>query len=155
MADADVMVMTLARELDEVTVADRIRQSTALHVQERIDDELIRNVGHFFDASAHAIAHRIAQLEREWSVERVLTLQSSATALTGLFLGLLSKRRWLLLSAVTSGFLMQHSLQGWCPPLSLHRRLGFRTQREIDLEIHMLKAIRGDYEQLPAAHSAY
>jgi hypothetical protein len=145
MMDAEALVLMLVRELDEITVADRIRQATELRVQERLDARLIARVGRFFDATPHALAHRIAQLEREWSAERVLTLQSSATALAGLVLGALGRRRWLLLSAATSGFLLQHAVQGWCPPLALHRRLGVRTQREIDLEIQMLKLIRGDY----------
>lgn len=145
MLSEDDLVRVLIRELDEITVADRIRQATDLGVQNRIDAELVARVGHAYDASAHAIAYRIAELEREWSVERVLALQSSLTALVGLALGSVRQRRWLLLTAVTSGFLAQHALQGWCPPLALHRRLGFRTQREIDLEIQMLKLLRGDF----------
>ena len=91
------------------------------------------------------LAERVAELEEEWEIERVLALQSSATALSGLMLGLVAGRRWLLLTAVTTGFLLQHAVQGWCPPLELHRRLGYRTRREIDLELHVLKALRGDF----------
>jgi hypothetical protein len=145
MMDAGALVLMLTRELDEITVADRIRQSTDLRVQERIDAELIARVGRSYDAKPHAVAHRIAELEREWSIERVLALQSSLTALAGIALGTV-RRRWLLLSVATSGFLLQHAVQGWCPPLALHRRLGIRTQREIDLEIHVLKLLRGDYD---------
>jgi len=42
-------------------------------------------------------------------------------------------------------FCLQHALQGWCPPLTLFRRLGIRTQREIDDERTALKALRGDF----------
>jgi hypothetical protein len=35
-------------------------------------------------------------------------------------------------------FLLQHGLQGWCPPLPVLRRLGVRTQREIDAEKYAL-----------------
>ena len=42
-------------------------------------------------------------------------------------------------------FLLQHALQGWCPPLPLLRRLGVRTQAEIERERYALKAIRGDF----------
>jgi hypothetical protein len=146
MRDPNAVVLTLLRELDEITVADRIRQATDLRVQERMDAELVERVGHYFDAPPHLIEFRIAEVEREWSIERVLTLQSSATALAGLALSAV-RRQWLLLTAVTSGFLLQHSVQGWCPPLALHRRLGYRTQREIDLEIFMLKLLRGDFAQ--------
>jgi hypothetical protein len=145
MQDTDALVVTLVRELDEITVADRIRQSTDLRVQERIDSRMITRVGQYHDAPQHMLNSRIAELEREWDIERVLALQSSATALTGIILGGAGRKRWLLLAVATSGFLLQHSIQGWCPPLALHRRLGFRTQREISLEIYMLKMLRGDF----------
>ena len=150
MEDTDSLVRTLLRELDEITVADRIRQSTNLRVQTKIDMELIERVGAYVNAPTALLRAHLAQLEQEWSVERVLALQSSATAMIGLTLGEVRKR-WVLLALATSGFLLQHAVQGWCPPLALHRRLGFRTQREIDLEIHLLKMLRGDYDDFNAA----
>jgi hypothetical protein len=151
MENTDALVLTLVRELDEITVADRIRQATALHVQERIDAAMIERVACYVDAPRQLLTAQLAELEREWSVERVLTLQSAATAVTGIVLGAAGRKRWLLLALTTSGFLMQHALRGWCPPLALHRRLGFRTQREIELEVHLLKLLRGDYVELAGA----
>lgn len=145
MEDSDSLVLTLLRELDDITVADRVRQRTDLGLQTRMDTELIGRVGSYVNAPGHVLRTRLGDLEREWSIERVLALQSSASSVTGILLGAMGRRRWYVLALVTSGFLLQHSLQGWCPPLELHRRLGFRTQREIDLEIHMLKLLRGDY----------
>ena len=55
-------------------------------------------------------------------------------ALIGLGLGTLVDRRFLLLPAAVAGFLLQHALQGWCPPLPLFRSLGVRTAGEIDEE---------------------
>jgi hypothetical protein len=43
------------------------------------------------------------------------------------------------------GFLLQHAVQGWCPPLPLLRRLGVRTADEINEERYALKALRGDF----------
>jgi hypothetical protein len=146
--DTHPLLRVLLRELDEISVADRVRQATDLRVQERIDAELIRRVGSCVDAPDHILAARIDELEQEWSIERTLTLQSSATALLGLMLGASADRRWHLLTLVTSGFLMQHAIQGWCPPLALHRRRGVRTRREIDLELHMIKLLRGDFASL-------
>jgi hypothetical protein len=147
MHDTDALVLTLVRELDDITVTDRVRQATSLRVQERMDAELIARVGSYADAPEDALAARLDELEREWSIERVLTLQSSATAMAGVMLGTV-RRRWLLLALATSGFLMQHAVQGWCPPLALHRRLGLRSRREIELEMHMLKLLRGDYARV-------
>ncbi len=54
-------------------------------------------------------------------------------------------KRFFALPAVVAGFLLQHALQGWCPPLPLFRRLGVRTAAEIDQERYALKALRGDF----------
>ena len=43
------------------------------------------------------------------------------------------------------GFLLQHAVQGWCPPLPFFRANGVRTQSEIDEEKFALKALRGDF----------
>jgi hypothetical protein len=57
-------------------------------------------------------------------------------------------RKWLFLPGVVAGFLLQHAVQGWCPPLPLFRRLGIRTASEIEYERYALKALRGDFEQV-------
>jgi hypothetical protein len=46
-------------------------------------------------------------------------------------------------------FLVQHAVQGWCPPLVVLRRRGVRTRREIEEERYALKALRGDFSGLP------
>lgn len=65
-------------------------------------------------------------------------------------------RRWLLLSGTVCGFLLQHALQGWCPPLPAIRALGVRTKEEIDSERYALKVARGDFgeaiKDTPSAH---
>lgn len=48
------------------------------------------------------------------------------------------------------GFLLRHAVQGWCPPLPVFRRLGARTQSEIDHERYALKALRGDFRGVAA-----
>ena len=59
-----------------------------------------------------------------------------------------SDKKWLLLSGVVLGFLFQHAVQGWCPPVPLLRQLGIRTRGEIDREKYALKALRGDFDHL-------
>jgi hypothetical protein len=92
-----------------------------------------------------AVDARISALCDEWALERALVAQAAGAALLGLGLGLLLNRRFLVLPAVVSGFLLQHALVGWSPPLPLLRRLGFRTMAEIDRERYALKALRGDF----------
>jgi len=62
--------------------------------------------------------------------------------------GVNRKRKWLLLTTMVQGFFLQHALQGWSPPVPLFRRLGFRTQNEIESERYALKALRGDFTDL-------
>ena len=76
----------------------------------------------------------------------MLQFNSSALSLVGLALARKSPK-WLVLPIAVQGFFLQHGIQGWCPPLPLFRRAGIRTAREIEIERHALKAVRGDYEQ--------
>jgi len=39
---------------------------------------------------------------------------------------------------LVTGFLGQHALQGWCPPLTVLRKLKIRTRKEIDFEKYAL-----------------
>ncbi len=58
-------------------------------------------------------------------------------------------RRLFVLPAIVAGFLLQHAVQGWCPPIPIFRRLGIRTASEIDSERYALKVIREDFNELP------
>jgi hypothetical protein len=98
-----------------------------------------------------AIDRRLAELDAEWDIERTLEANAATVVLSGMLLGLAVDRRWLALPAVAAGFLLQHAIQGWCPPVPVLRRLGFRTEREIDEERYTLKALRGDFVDLPRA----
>jgi hypothetical protein len=54
---------------------------------------------------------------------------------------------------MASTFLLMYAVQGWCPPVSILRRFGFRTRQEIDLEKYALKALRGDSEKIAPQES--
>jgi hypothetical protein len=69
-------------------------------------------------------------------------------------MGALVDRRWFTLPTIVASFLLQHAIQGWCPPVSVLRRLGFRTRTEIDHERYALKALRGDFNNLPKTTSS-
>lgn len=121
------------------TSTDRVRRSTPVHVNQEIDRETDRNIERYSDGSRVAILRRIEQLDKEWDIERVLEVNASTLALTGLVLGITVNRKWLALPGVVLPFLLQHGLQGWCPPLPLLRQLGVRTRGEIDREKYALK----------------
>lgn len=127
--------------------ADRIHRNTADAVNARINRATAQRVA---DLARHPerISDRLRQLDAEWDTERVLEANAAALALTGTVLGILRDRRFLAVPVVVCAFLLQHALQGWCPPLPLIRRAGVRSAREIETERAALKAMRGDFERL-------
>lgn len=106
------------------------------------------NVARLRTAPPAAIEQRLRELEQEWDIERALQANAATVDLIGLALGAAVHAAWFLLPTAVAAFLLQPALQGWCPPASLCRRLGFRTMREIDEERFALKILRGDCRYL-------
>lgn len=127
------------------STATRVTEHSADHVNERIEQQALENLKCFASGSPEAVRRRIAELDAEWDIERTLEANASALALLGLTLGAFINKKWLILPGVVAGFLLQHALQGWCPPVPVFRRMGFRTSYEIDQERYALKAFRGDF----------
>lgn len=130
--------------------ADRVQRHTDESVNRSIHADMLERLV-YFALHPERIEERLGQLDREWDIERALEANASTFALAGLTLGFVADRRWLALPVLVAGFLLQHAIQGWCPPLPVLRRLGFRTQREIDRERYALKALRGDFRQVEDA----
>jgi hypothetical protein len=87
------------------------------------------------------------ELRKEWDVERALEVNASSLILMSSIAAGVRTRSWgFAAPAVVAGFLLQHGLQGWCPPLPVLRRLGFRTQREIDAERTAVRLMLGDLQ---------
>jgi hypothetical protein len=124
-------------------IADSTPTRTNRHIAAEADARIEYFAGHLEE-----IPPRLADLEREWDIERALITNASTLALVGLVLGILVKRRWLALSMVVMSFLLQHGIQGWCPPLPLFRRMGLRTKEEILRERYALRALNGELEPL-------
>lgn len=114
--------------------ATRVSQHTAPEVNERIESRARRRIARYASAPPEELSERLDELDREWDIERALETQASSLMLAGVALAALKDRRWLALPAVVSAFLLQHAVQGWCPPVPALRRLGFRTAREIEDE---------------------
>lgn len=122
----------------------RVPEHTSQEVNRRIEAQIAESI-RWHAVHPEAIDGRLRELDREWDTERTLEANASTLALTGVVLGATVDKRWLALPAVVTAFLFQHAVQGWCPPLPILRRLGFRTMREIDTERYALKALRGDF----------
>lgn len=120
------------------------------HTPRNLDRRLHRDMEHrvrFYSRHPDRIESRLDELDREWDMERMLETNASSIAVLGLALSFLD-RRLLVVPFLVAGFLLQHALHGWCPPVSLFRRLGVRTRTEIEAERYALKAVRGDFRGL-------
>lgn len=128
-----------------VETARRVSSNTDQQVNERLRREMLQRL-YYYQHHPMEIEARLQELDREWDVERILEGCASGMVLGSAFAGLLRRRGSLLLTAAVGGFLLQHALQGWCPPLPILRRLGFRTAPEIETERYALMILRGDFE---------
>jgi len=88
--------------------------------------------------NATAIAQRLRDLEREWDIERVIQAHAAGVSLAGLAAAGCVSRKFLVVPAVISAFLLLHAVQGFYPPAIVLRRLGFRTVQEIEEERQVL-----------------
>lgn len=131
--------------------SERVPAHTRSALNERLRREADKRVNALAHAPAGAIERRLRELDGEWDIERTLEANAALASLVGLALAFWVDPRWALLSTAVAMFLLQHAVQGWCPPLPVFRRLGKRTMREIDEERFALKALRGDFDGLPAA----
>lgn len=121
----------------------RVEIDTDQEIDERIRRELEARV-YYYAQRPSEIETRLRELDREWDIERVLETNAGILSLMGLTLGAM-RGRWYILPGVVAAFLIQHAVEGWCPPVSIFRRLGIRTKREVNHERFALKALRGDF----------
>lgn len=123
------------------STAHRVTLNTSDLSNQRINEQTTRSLS-YFQNYPEEIPARLYELDAEWDIERMLEANASVLSLVGLGLGLTVNRRFLTLPVVVSTFLLQHAVQGWCPPLPVMRRLGFRTQTEIEAERYGLLSIQ-------------
>jgi hypothetical protein len=123
-----------------------------LNTDERYNRQIRRQTEQDIAAAAAAgpaaIDRRLQELDQEWDIERTLEANAASVTLAGVILGATTHRGFFLLPGIVAGFLLQHAVQGWCPPVPIFRRLGFRTQPEIERERYALKALRGDFQNI-------
>lgn len=125
-----------------------MRERTSGTINERIDREMENRLRYYAGCDKAEISGRIAELEREWDMERVLETNASILAFSGVALAALHSKKWLVVPGVVTAFLFQHAVHGWCPPVPVFRRLGVRTRKKIEREKYALKVLRGDFDQV-------
>lgn len=126
----------------------RVPSHTPDYLNQRIRE---RSREHIENCAAYPdrIEAQLLALDREWDIERVLEANASSLVIVGTALGYLVSAWFYWLPLLVGSFLLQHAIQGWCPPIRLFRRLGFRTHAEIATEYYTLRALQGDFDELP------
>lgn len=124
----------------------RVSRFTDEQTQEQIRRELEAKI-YYYAKRLEEIERRLEELDWEWDIERTLEANAAFFATLGVILGH-KHPKWRLLSVVVGGFLFQHAIQGWCPPVEVFRRMGIRTMGEINHERYALKALRGDFDEI-------
>lgn len=130
------------------STVERVSEHTAPHINEQIRQATDTRVAKYKGAEQVVIARRLRELDHEWDIERTLEANAAIASLIGLTLGATVSRKWFVFPAFVAGFLLQHALQGWCPPLPVFRQMGFRTASEIDREREALEAMLGTPESV-------
>ena len=131
---------------------DRVPRHTRPEINDRITRQTDVSIA-YFTQHPDQIANRLRELDEEWDVERALETAAPSVTLFGIAMSFLRGRKWILLPILVQSFFLQHALQGWCPPLPILRRMGFRTVEEIDRERYALRAVQETNGNKPRSRS--
>lgn len=87
---------------------ERVRSSSFPSRNQKIDQEIVSNIAHYSEQECSGNESTI----KSWTG----TLEGNAglLGLTGAILALAVDKRWAILPAVVTSFLVQHAIQGWC-----------------------------------------
>jgi hypothetical protein len=118
----------------------RVAKNTSPSINAKIQQDIRKSVS-FYRSNPELISTRLRELDEEWDIERVLETNASSLIVTSSALGFAISRKFFAVPFIVGAFLLQHALQGWCPPLPILRRLGYRTTSEIQQERSALQNI--------------
>lgn len=125
--------METTNNVYELRVKDRIRHHSSQATNERIDQQTASNILAYSKFNKKEILARIEKLNNEWDIDRAIMANFSIVGALALLRSIKHKRVLGLLGLQLS-FLLYYATRGWCPPMSILRRLGFRTKAEIEVE---------------------
>jgi hypothetical protein len=130
---------------------DRVRARSSASATREIDLATEARVSRLRRAGPVEAGRRLGELDREWDIDRALMLLFSGLGGLTFSLGVRRTRPWktrgngwLYVFSTQLAFLGIHAAYGWCPPIALLRRLGFRTQKEIQAERNAVDALTND-----------
>ena len=128
----------------EPPARDRVRDHSSPAVNRRIDRRTVESLEQTAGSSIVAIGRRLRELDREWDIDRALMANFAILGGLSAFNAIRYARDqrvngWTALLTAQLGFLLYHASRGWCPPVAVFRRLGFRTRKEIEAERRALE----------------
>ena len=137
--EKDNIAMRIEEHLAQLDQHDRVRAHSATINNARIDRSAEGTLNRASQGGRDAVVRRLAELDREWDIDRALMANFALAGGLSYALGERGSLGWRYFFRAQLGFLLLHSLVGWCPPAAAFRRLGFRTTREIEVERQELK----------------
>ena len=90
--------------------AERVREASPSRANERIRRMTEAHIAYAARQGPQYIEERLAELDREWDIERCLEATAASFSLIGMTLGATVNRKWFALPAVVAAFLLQLSL---------------------------------------------
>jgi len=126
---------------------ERVEVNTSQATRDKFDRMLTANISRFIHAGPAEIENRLAELDREWNVERLIEVEAPLMIGLGVVLGLAHSPKWFGLSAFAAGMVILHGVQGWYPLLPVFQSLGFRSENDIEQERNALRALHGDQQR--------
>ncbi len=148
----DTLTERFGGRLEELTgrfgeLRSKLPRLDGAELEEHIRHETEERLRHYA-RYPEDIDERLRQLDEEWDLEHAVEASAATVALTGLGMAALGFRTFLMLPILVCGFLLSRALGGWSPPVTAFRARGFRTPAEIERERSLLRALRGDYDEL-------
>jgi hypothetical protein len=127
-------ISRLGQAIFDVRSDDRIRRHTSPDVNAKIDLFTRASIDEVVAGGRDAMVARLKELDREWDVDRALMTNFAVAGSVTHELGRHVHKGFTHFFHAQLGFLFMHAVVGWCPPLALFRRLGFRSAKEIAAE---------------------
>jgi hypothetical protein len=135
------------------STAGRVQEHTPDYINERIRRRIDQAI-EYHGRHPEFIDQRLKELDEEWDIERTLQMNAATFILSGLVLSMIASRKWFIIPLAVAGFLLQHSLRGWCPPVKILRKCGVRTRDEILREKTALLALKGRFDDINSKKSS-
>ena len=109
-----------------------VAENSPASVNDCLREQAEKSVARYQNANAEQIELSLAQLNREWDVERLIEAESAMMILLGLLIGANFGRKWLVLPLFSTAMLIVHNTEEYSPLfLSFYQRIGFRSTNEI------------------------